>query len=52
MRSQPLERASGFVLTGAAHATVEGVSRAAGLGVVVVDVSDSRGQSVASRAGA
>lgn len=40
------------MLTGAAHATVEGVSGAARLGVVVVDVSDGRGQSVAAGAGA
>lgn len=44
--------ALGVVLTGTAHATVEGVGRAAGLGEVVVDVSDSRGQSVAAGAGA
>lgn len=39
-------------LTGAAHAAVEGVRRAAGLGEVMVDVADCRGQSVASGAGA
>lgn len=52
MHSKPSERASGVVLTGAAHATMKGVSGAARLGVVVVDVSNSRGQSVAARAGA
>lgn len=49
---KPLEKVSGFVLTGAAHATAEGVSRAARLGVVMVDVSNSRGQSVSPGAGA
>lgn len=34
-------------LTGSAHAAVEGVRRAAGLGEVMVNVSDCRGQSVA-----
>lgn len=37
-------------LTGTAHAAVKGVCRAAGLSEVMVDVSDCRGQSVASRA--
>lgn len=40
----------GVVLTGTAHAAVEGVGRAAGLGEVVVDVADGRGQSVAAGA--
>lgn len=40
----------GDILTGAAHAAVERVSRAAGLGEVMIDISDCRGQSVASRA--
>lgn len=43
-----MERLPG-ALTGAAHAAVERVRRAAGLGDIVVDVPDCRGQSVASR---
>lgn len=36
-------------LTGAAHAAVERVRRAVGLGDIMVDVPNCRGQSVASR---